>query len=71
MCEPRERSFSASISATASSGRRCKVVVSGLSSAQVLGHYATSNVIRCAWLTEAKTLAFALGARGIHVKTLS
>ncbi|MFO1038068.1 MAG: SDR family oxidoreductase [Geminicoccaceae bacterium] len=54
------------------SGRRCKVViVSGISSAQVLGHYATSNVIRCAWLAEAKTLAFALGEQGIHVNTLS
>jgi 3-oxoacyl-[acyl-carrier protein] reductase len=53
-------------------GGRCKVViVSGISSAQVLGHYATSNVIRCAWLAEAKTLAFALGERGIHVNTLS
>ena len=53
-------------------GRRCKVVViSGISSAQVLGHYATSNVIRCAWLAQAKTLAFALGERGIHVNTLS
>lgn len=53
-------------------GRRAKVViVSGISSAQVLSHYATNNVIRCAWLAEAKTLAFALGARGIHVNTLS
>lgn len=53
-------------------GRRCKIViVSGISSAQVLGHYATSNVIRCAWLAEAKTLAFALGEQGIHVNTLS
>lgn len=53
-------------------GKRCKVVViSGMSSVQVLGHYATSNVIRCAWLAQAKTLAFALGARGIHVNTLS
>jgi 3-oxoacyl-[acyl-carrier protein] reductase len=53
-------------------GRRCKVVViSGMSSVQVLGHYATSNVIRCAWLAQAKTLAFALGERGIHVNTLS
>jgi 3-oxoacyl-[acyl-carrier protein] reductase len=54
------------------SGRRCKVViVSGISSAQVMGHYASSNVLRCAWLAEAKTLAFALGERGIHVNTLS
>jgi 3-oxoacyl-[acyl-carrier protein] reductase len=53
-------------------GQRAKIViVSGLSSAQVLGHYATSNVIRTAWLGEAKTLAFALGARNIHVNTLS
>jgi 3-oxoacyl-[acyl-carrier protein] reductase len=53
-------------------GRRAKIVIiSGISSAQVLGHYATSNVVRCAWVGEAKTLAFALGARGIHVNTLS
>lgn len=55
-----------------SKGRRCKVViVSGISSAQVLSHYATANVIRTAWLGEAKTLAYALGPRGIHVNTLS
>lgn len=53
-------------------GHRCKVViVSGISSAQVLSHYATANVIRTAWVGEAKTLAFALGPRGIHVNTLS
>lgn len=53
-------------------GKRCKIVIiSGISSVQVLGHYASSNVIRCAWLAEAKTLAFALGDRGIHVNTLS
>lgn len=52
--------------------RRAKIVIiSGVSSVQVLGHYATSNVIRCAWVGEAKTLAFALGERGIHVNTLS
>jgi 3-oxoacyl-[acyl-carrier protein] reductase len=28
-------------------------------------------VLRSAWLAEAKTLAFALGPRGIHVNTLS
>jgi 3-oxoacyl-[acyl-carrier protein] reductase len=54
------------------SGRRAKIVIiSGISSAQVMGHYASSNVVRCAWLAEAKTLAFALGGRGIHVNTLS
>lgn len=53
-------------------GRRCKIVIiSGISSAQVMGNYASSNVVRCAWLAEAKTLAFALGDRGIHVNTLS
>lgn len=54
------------------SGQRAKIVIiSGISSAQVLGHYATSNVIRTAWLGEAKTLAFALGPRNIHINTLS
>ncbi|WP_085027028.1 SDR family oxidoreductase [Ensifer aridi] len=53
-------------------GVRCKIViVSGMSSVQVLSHYATANVIRTAWVGEAKTLAFALGERGIHVNTLS
>jgi 3-oxoacyl-[acyl-carrier protein] reductase len=53
-------------------GLRCKIViVSGISSAQVLSHYATANVIRCAWVAQAKTLAFALGPRGIHINTLS
>lgn len=55
-----------------SKGQRAKIVIiSGISSAQVLGHYATSNVIRTAWLGEAKALAFALGRRNIHVNTLS
>lgn len=53
-------------------GRRAKIVIiSGISSAQVLSHYATANVIRTAWVGEAKTLAFALGSQGIHVNTLS
>lgn len=47
------------------------VIVSDISSAQVLGHYATANVLRTAWLAEVKTLAFALGPRGIHVNTVS
>ncbi|MEO8118866.1 MAG: SDR family oxidoreductase [Rhodoferax sp.] len=33
--------------------------------------FALAHVIRCAWLAEAKTLAFALGHQGIHVNTLS
>jgi 3-oxoacyl-[acyl-carrier protein] reductase len=53
-------------------GRRGKIVIiSGISSAQVLSHYATANVIRTAWVGAAKTLAFALGSKGIHVNTLS
>ena len=53
-------------------GQRAKVVIiSAITSVQALGNYATSNVLRCAWLAEAKTLAFALGERGIHINTLS
>lgn len=55
-----------------SHGRRAKIVIiSAITSVQALGNYATSNVLRCAWLAQAKTLAFALGERGIHVNTLS
>lgn len=53
-------------------GRRCKIViVSAVSSVQLLGNYATSGVLRAAWLAEAKALAFSLGRRGIHVNTIS
>ena len=53
-------------------GRRSKVVIiSAITSVQVLGHYAASNVLRPAWLGQAKTLAFVLGDRGIHVNTVS
>ena len=53
-------------------GKRCKiVVVSAISSAQVLPSNPLSNVIRAAWVAEAKTLAFQLGERGVHVNTLS
>jgi 3-oxoacyl-[acyl-carrier protein] reductase len=55
-----------------SAGRRGKVVIlSAITSVQVLGHYAASNALRPAWLGQAKTLAFALGERGIHVNTVS
>ena len=54
------------------SGKRCKIVIiSGISSAQVMSNYATSNVLRTAWIGQAKTMAFVLGPRGIHVNTLS
>ncbi len=52
-------------------GRSKIVLISGISSAQVLSHYAASNVIRLMWVAQAKTLAFALGPRGIHFNTLS
>jgi len=53
-------------------GRRSKVVIiSAITSVQVLGHYAASNVLRPAWLGQAKTLAFSLGERGIHINTVS
>jgi 3-oxoacyl-[acyl-carrier protein] reductase len=62
----------ACMSPNVAEGRRSKVVVvSGISSAQVLSHYATANVIRTAWVGQAKTLAFSLGPRGIHINTLS
>jgi 3-oxoacyl-[acyl-carrier protein] reductase len=66
------RSAIATMQPDPAKGQRCKIViVSGISSVQVLGNYATANVIRAAWVGEAKTLAFALGGRGIHVNTLS
>lgn len=53
-------------------GERSKVVIiSGVSSAQVLENYATSNALRNAWLGQAKSLAFAYGEKGIHINTLS
>lgn len=55
-----------------SQGRRSKIVIiSAITSVQALGNYATSNVLRCAWLAQAKTLSFAMGERGIHINTLS
>jgi 3-oxoacyl-[acyl-carrier protein] reductase len=51
---------------------RSKVVlISGISSAQVLSHYATSNVLRLAWLAQMKTLAHKYGPEKIHFNTLS
>lgn len=47
------------------------VIVSGISSVQVMSHYATANAIRAAWVAQAKTLAFAFGPEGIHFNTLS
>jgi 3-oxoacyl-[acyl-carrier protein] reductase len=49
-------------------GRRAKIVIT---SVQVLGHYAAGNVLRPAWLGQAKTLAFARGRQGIHLNTVS
>jgi 3-oxoacyl-[acyl-carrier protein] reductase len=63
--------FKGCLSLMGGDARTKVVVVSGISSVQVLGHYATSNVLRLAWLAEAKTLAHALGPKSIHVNTLS
>jgi 3-oxoacyl-[acyl-carrier protein] reductase len=53
-------------------GRRDKVVIiSAITSVQVIGHYAGSNVLRPAWVGQAKTMVFALGSRGIHINTVS
>lgn len=49
---------------------RC-VLISGISSAQVLSHYATSNVLRTAWVGQMKTLAFAYGSKGVRFNTVS
>ncbi len=63
--------FSKLIPKLKESGRAKVVLISGISSLQVLGHYATSNVLRCAWVAQAKTLAHYLGKDLIHVNTLS
>jgi 3-oxoacyl-[acyl-carrier protein] reductase len=47
------------------------VVVSGISNTQVFPQLPTSNVLRTAWLAEAKTLAHTYGPSGIHVNTVS
>ncbi len=47
------------------------VIISGISSKQVLSHYAKSNVLRTMWVGQAKTMAHALGPKGISVNTLS
>jgi 3-oxoacyl-[acyl-carrier protein] reductase len=52
--------------------KRSKIVlVSGISSLQALGNYSTSNVLRCAWVAQAKTLSISLGKHSIHINTLS
>ncbi|NOI26374.1 SDR family oxidoreductase [Vibrio mediterranei] len=47
------------------------VIISGLSSKHALENYATNNVIRSAWVGQAKSMAIELGERGISVNTLS
>ena len=52
--------------------KRSKVVlVSALSSTQLVPKFATSGVIRAAWQAEIKALAFAHGAHGVHFNTVS
>jgi 3-oxoacyl-[acyl-carrier protein] reductase len=47
------------------------VIVSGVSNMQILPSLGVSNVIRAAWLAQAKLLSFALGDRRIRVNTVS
>jgi 3-oxoacyl-[acyl-carrier protein] reductase len=47
------------------------VIVSGIASRQVFPSLPITNVVRLAWLAEAKSLAARLGARGVRVNTLS
>jgi 3-oxoacyl-[acyl-carrier protein] reductase len=47
------------------------IVISGISSKQPLGKYATSNVLRTAWLGQIKTLSDVYGERGLRFNTLS
>lgn len=52
-------------------GRRKVVIISGISSVQVIEHYAANNALRAAWVAQAKTLAFAYGPQQVHFNTLS
>ncbi|CAH0537061.1 SDR family oxidoreductase [Vibrio marisflavi] len=47
------------------------VLISGLSTKSAMSHYAMNNCLRNAWLGQAKTMALALGEKGISVNTLS
>jgi 3-oxoacyl-[acyl-carrier protein] reductase len=47
------------------------VIVSGISNSQVFPSLGVSNVVRAAWLAQAKLLAFVLGERRIRVNTVS
>ena len=47
------------------------VIVSGTAAVQVFPQRPLANVIRSAWLAQAKTMAFELGRSGIHVNTVS
>lgn len=47
------------------------VILSGISSVQVLTNYAVNNAIRAAWVGQAKTMAFSWGKERVHFNTLS
>lgn len=47
------------------------VIVSGLTSIQLLNNYAMNGAIRSAWLAQTKALAFEYGPKNIHFNTLS
>lgn len=47
------------------------LLISGISSRQPVSHYATSNILRTAWLGLLKTIADQYGPKAIHFNTLS
>ncbi len=47
------------------------VIISGIANTQVFPKLSFSNVIRTAWLAEAKTLSFSMGKRSIRINTIS
>lgn len=54
------------------SNTRTKIVLlSGITSKQILQQYAMSSAIRAAWIAEIKVLAHALGVKNIHINALS
>ncbi len=46
-------------------------ILSGVTSVEAMPEYASYGVLRKMWLAEAKSLAWELGPRGVHVNTVS
>ena len=47
------------------------VIIGGISSKMVLGDYPQSNVLRLAWVAQAKSMAKSMANQGIHVNTIA